>query len=163
MAEFASGVTVVTAIDDGEPVGFACQSFTSVSLSPALVLFCVDRQSRTWPRIRAAGRFSVHILAASQSEVCRRFGSRDGEKFAGLDWEATDWRTPRIPGSLAIVHCSIEAIHDGGDHAIVIGRVLELERHDRVAPMVFFRGQFGLAAEDTDSIVDAWRWIDGWG
>src|SRR5512139_726188 len=75
MAEFASGVTVVTAGDDGEPVGFACQSFSSVSLEPPLVLFCADHQGRTWPRIRRAGRFCVNVLAEHQSELCERFGS----------------------------------------------------------------------------------------
>lgn len=162
LAEFASGVTVIAAVDDGEPVGFACQSFTSVSLDPALVLFCVDRNSRTWPRINAAGRFSVHVLGEHQDELCRRFGSRGGAKFAGLDWELTAWRTPLIPGGLAVVHCEIVQVHHGGDHEIVLGRVLALERHERRTPLVFFRGQFGLDAVDTFGI-DAQLWIDGWG
>lgn len=162
LAEFASGVTVIAAVDDGEPVGFACQSFTSVSLDPALVLFCVDRNSRTWPRINTAGRFSVHILGEHQDDLCRRFGSRDGEKFSGLDWQLTPWRTPLIPGALAAIHCEIVDAHDGGDHEIVVGRVLALGRHERLAPLVFFRGQFGLDAVDTTAI-DAHLWIDGWG
>src|SRR5690606_31488722 len=84
MAEFATGVTLVTAVDAGEPVGFACQSFASVSLEPPLILFCADKRGRSWPRIRSAGYFCVNVLAEEQRDLCERFGSRHGAKFHGL-------------------------------------------------------------------------------
>ena len=160
LAEFASGVTVVAAVDGDDPVGFACQSFTSVSLDPPLVLFCVTADSRTWPRIRNAGRFSINVLAEDQHDLCTRFGTRTGAKFAGLGWELSRWGTPSLPGTLARLHCELYADHDGGDHRIVVGAVLDLERSEAPAPpMVFFRGRFGLGEDEP---VPDQLWSDGW-
>lgn len=160
LAEFASGVTVVAALDGEEAVGFACQSFASVSLDPPLVLFCVTAGSRTWPRIRNAGRFSVNFLAEHQGDLCTRFGTRTGAKFDGLAWERSSWGTPSLPGVLARLHCELHAAHPGGDHDIVIGQVLDLERSDSSEPpMVFFRGAFGLG--DAEPVPDQ-LWSDGW-
>ncbi|MET7896557.1 flavin reductase family protein [Streptomyces mirabilis] len=167
MAEFASGVTVVTALqaDDAsglsEPVGFACQSFASVSLEPPLVLFCVDRHSRTWQGIRAAGRFCVNVLAEDQEELCRRFGSRLGPRFDGLEWTTSAWGTPALPGVLARVNADVRSVHPEGDHYVVIGHVVAVERPRAGRPMVFFRGRFGLDADER-SAESAWAWLDGW-
>src|SRR5271166_2031218 len=90
---FASGVTIITSLDDGEPVGFACQAFSSVSLDPPLILFCVDHNSRSWPRIRKSGRFTVNVLGEDQIALCARFGSKAASKFDGLDWEPSRWST----------------------------------------------------------------------
>ncbi|TQF74546.1 flavin reductase family protein [Rhodococcus spelaei] len=152
MGQFASGVTVVTGLDEDGPVGFACQSFASVSLDPALVLFCADHRGRAWPRIRRTGRFTVNVLAESQSDVCGRFGSSRGAKFDGLDWERSRWETPSLHEVLVRVHAEVDAVHLAGDHDVVLGRVLELEsvREDR--PMVFFRGGFGLDPATADSV-----------
>ena len=144
LGQFASGVTVVTGLDGTEPVGFACQSFASVSLEPPLVLFCAGHGSASWPRIRRGGRFTVNVLAETQHELCERFGSRTGRKFDGLDWQPSRWGTPSLPGVLARVHCAIEAVHPAGDHDVVIGAVDELEWAADEAPMIFFRGAFGL-------------------
>ncbi|MFD4182920.1 flavin reductase family protein [Rhodococcus sp. NPDC058514] len=146
LGRFASGVTVVTGLDETGPVGFACQSFASVSLEPALVLFCADHRGRAWPRIKATGRFTVNVLAESQAEVCGRFGSSRGLKFDGLDWDRSRWATPSLRDVLVRVHAEVDNVHPAGDHDVVLGRVLELEtvREDR--PMVFFRGGFGLDA-----------------
>jgi 3-hydroxy-9,10-secoandrosta-1,3,5(10)-triene-9,17-dione monooxygenase reductase component len=145
MGHFASGVTIVTGLDDGEPVGFACQSFTSVSLEPPLVLFCPAHTSSTWPRIRKAGSFSVNVLADDQTELCLRFATSGGDKFAGLDWHETPWG-PSLDGVLATVHCDIEAIHPAGDHDVVVGRVRQLVTHRESGPLLFFKGSFGLDA-----------------
>jgi 3-hydroxy-9,10-secoandrosta-1,3,5(10)-triene-9,17-dione monooxygenase reductase component len=144
LGHFASGVTIVTGLDAGEPVGFACQSFTSVSLEPPLVLFCPAHTSTTWPRIRQAGSFSVNVLAEDQMELCRQFATSGGDKFAGLDWHRTAWG-PELDGVLATVHCDIEQVHAAGDHDVVIGRVRQLVTHREVGPLLFFRGQFGLS------------------
>lgn len=165
LAEFASGVTVVAAADEDGPVGFACQSFASVSLDPPLVLFCVTTTSRAWPRIRRAGRFSVNVLAEEQHELCTRFGSRLGARFEGLAWQLSGWGTPSVPGVLARLHCELHAVHPGGDHQIVVGRVLGLERSEHPgAPMVFFRGCFGLGDDELgeDEPLPAQLWSDGW-
>ena len=145
LGQFATGVTIVTGSDDGEPVGFACQSFTSVSLEPPLVLFCPAHTSTSWPRIRNGGVFSVNVLADDQLDVCTAFANRGGDKFEGLTWHETPWG-PSIDGVLATVHCDVEAVHPAGDHDVVIGHVRQLVTHRDAAPLLFFRGQFGLDA-----------------
>lgn len=144
MGRFASGVTVVTGLDEDGPAGFACQSFASVSLEPPLILFCADHRGRTWPRLRETGWFTVNVLGAEQTDLCSRFGSSRGLKFDGLDWELSRWGTPSLPGVLMRVHASVEDVHVAGDHDVVIGRVAELECLGDENPMVFYRGGFGL-------------------
>jgi flavin reductase (DIM6/NTAB) family NADH-FMN oxidoreductase RutF len=168
MALFASGVTVITGLDDGEPVGFTCQAFASVSLEPPLVLFCADHGGQTWPRIRNSGRFSVNVLDEEQAELCARFGSRAGRKFQGLDWEPSSLGTPALPGVLLCVHAEISAVHAAGDHDIVVGLVREVTRGDPRRPLVFYRGQFGLdpkadLASHPMMAPGLWGWADHWG
>jgi 3-hydroxy-9,10-secoandrosta-1,3,5(10)-triene-9,17-dione monooxygenase reductase component len=148
---FATGVTVITAEDEAGPVGFACQSFSSLSLEPPMVLFCVDENSRSWPRIRAAGSFCVNILAEDQQELCGRFGSKTGSKFEGLEWTSSVWGTPALPDVLIRVHAEVAEVHRAGDHDIVIGRVLELEQPREGRPLVFYQGKFGLG-DDQPSV-----------
>ncbi|MFI6451720.1 flavin reductase family protein [Streptosporangium amethystogenes] len=166
MGMFASGVTVVTGIDGAEPVGFACQAFASVSLEPPLILFCADHNSRTWPRIRKSGRFSVNVLGEGQSDLCGRFGSSRGRKYDGLDWELSRWGTPALRDVLLRVHAEVVDVHTAGDHDVVIGRVLEVERDAGRRPMVFFRGRFGIDHEtDAEQALFApglWGWADQW-
>ena len=145
LGHFASGVTIVTGFDGGEPVGFACQSFTSVSLDPPLVLFCPAHTSRSWPVIRAGGVFTVNVLADDQLDTCKAFASIGADKFGGLAWHDTPWG-PSIDDVLATVHCDIEQVHVAGDHDVVIGRVRKLVTHREAAPLLFFRGSFGIDA-----------------
>ncbi|MEV4380086.1 flavin reductase family protein [Streptosporangium sp. NPDC049644] len=166
MGMFASGVTVITGIDGGEPVGFACQAFASVSLEPPLILFCADHSSRTWPRIRKSGRFSVNVLGEEQSDLCGRFGSSKGRKYDELGWELSRWGTPALRDVLLRVHAEVVDVHIAGDHDVVIGRVLEVERNAGRRPMVFFRGRFGIDHEtDAEQALFApglWGWADQW-
>ncbi|MBM9458335.1 flavin reductase family protein [Nocardioides sp. zg-536] len=144
LGRFASGVTVITGTDDDGPVGFACQSFASVSLDPPLVLFCADHGGRSWPRIRRSGRFTVNVLAEDQDDLCHRFGRRGGLKFDGLDYSMSRWGTPSLDDVLVRVHAEVETVHVAGDHDVVIGRVVELEQLRDTRPMVFFSGRFGI-------------------
>lgn len=164
MSEFASGVTVITALADGEPVGFACQSFASLSLEPPLILFCARQEGRAWARIRQAETFCVNVLAEDQGDLCMRFGSPTGKRFEELSWERSAWQTPSLPEVLARVHCTLETVHSNGDHDIAIGRVHGLEVTDKSpAPLLFHRGQFGLSQARTPDIDELWGWGDGWG
>jgi 3-hydroxy-9,10-secoandrosta-1,3,5(10)-triene-9,17-dione monooxygenase reductase component len=144
LGRFATGVVIITAVDDGEPVGFACQSFASVSLDPPLVLFCADRGGRSWARVRRAGRFTANVLSAEQRDLCSRFGSRDGRRYDGLAWSMSRWLTPSLPGVLARVHCEIDDVHTAGDHHVVIGAVRELETPQDAGPLVYFRGSYDV-------------------
>lgn len=143
MGHFATGVALVTGMTDGTPVGFACQSFTSVSLEPPLVLFCPSNGSRSWPLIKSSGTFSVNVLAEDQLELCKTFATSGGDKFAGLAWHETPWG-PSIDNVLATVHCDIHQVVPAGDHDVVLGVVRQLVTHRAAAPLVFFRGQYGL-------------------
>ncbi|MFF0478327.1 flavin reductase family protein [Streptomyces sp. NPDC004284] len=145
LGHFASGVTVMTALDADGPTGFACQSFASLSLDPPLVVFMVARTSTTWPRIAAAGTFCVNILGADQGGLCRSFAVSGADKFAGVEWvPAPVTGSPRLAGAPAWVDCTITAVHTGGDHLIVVGRVESLGAEDGEGePLLFHRGRFG--------------------
>ncbi|WP_433212612.1 flavin reductase family protein [Microtetraspora malaysiensis] len=163
MGAFASGVTVVTGIDEGEPVGFACQAFSSVSLEPPLVLFCADHNGRAWPRIRKSGRFCVNVLGEDQVDVCRRFGSSKGQKFEDLDWDLSRWGSPALRDVLLRVHAEVEDVHVAGDHDVVIGRVLQVETVAEQRPMIFFKGRFGIDEDEPQIAPNVWGWGDHWG
>lgn len=143
LGHFCTGVTVVTALDDAEPVGFTAQSFSSLSLDPPLVVVCPGKGSTSWPRIEAAGSFCVNVLSEEQEELCRGFAMRGADKFAGIGYSpAPRTGAPVLTGALAWVDCRLETIHDGGDHLIVVGRVLDLGVHEG-KPLLFYRGGFG--------------------
>lgn len=166
MSAFASGVTVVTGLDAEGPVGFACQSFASVSLDPPLLLFCADHRGRAWPRIRETGRFTVNVLGEEQQDLCARFGSSRGAKYDGLDWAVSHWDTPALPDVLLRVHAEVFDVQVAGDHDVVLGRVLEVELLEQARPMIFFRGGFGVDPEQTVPTLDEpslWGWGDHWG
>ncbi|MFD7490411.1 flavin reductase family protein [Streptomyces mirabilis] len=151
LGNFATGVTVVTApgvegeAGDEGPAGFACQSFASLSLDPPLVCFMVGRTSATWPRIARAGVFCVNVLGAHQGELCRGFAVSGADKFAGVVYDAAPVSgSPRLAGAAAWVDCTIHAVHTGGDHLIVVGRVdaLGASDDDDAAPLLFHKGRF---------------------
>ncbi|WP_171114666.1 MULTISPECIES: flavin reductase family protein [Streptomyces] len=145
LGNFATGVTVVTAPAADGPAGFACQSFSSLSLDPPLVAFMVGRTSTTWPRIARAGVFCVNVLSAGQGELCRGFAVSGGDKFAGVAYDTAPVSgSPRLAGTLAWVDCTIHAVHTGGDHLIVVGRVATLGVGDNEdgAPLLFHKGRF---------------------
>ncbi|GAA0557979.1 MULTISPECIES: flavin reductase family protein [Streptomyces] len=150
LGHFASGVTVIATVDRTGPTGFACQSFASLSLDPPLVAFMVARTSTTWPRIARAGVFCVNVLGAHQGELCRAFavsGSRRPDKFAGVRYEPSPVTgSPRLADVPAWIDCAVHAVHTGGDHLVVVGRVRALgtdESAARSGPLLFHRGSFG--------------------
>jgi 3-hydroxy-9,10-secoandrosta-1,3,5(10)-triene-9,17-dione monooxygenase reductase component len=147
LGRFATGVTVVTGMEAGEPVGFTCQAFTSLSLEPALVAIAPSKASTSWPRIEAGGSYCVNVLAASEAALARRFAVSGGRKFDGVTWAPSQNDCPVLAGVLAYVDCSLEAVHDAGDHVIAIGRVLDLGVGDgedaATGPLLFYRGEFG--------------------
>jgi flavin reductase (DIM6/NTAB) family NADH-FMN oxidoreductase RutF len=143
LGHFATGVTVVTTAEKGVPVGLSVNSFTSVSLEPPLVAFCVAVTSTTWPRIRTVGSFCVNILSEDQEDLCRVFAMRGTEKFRGVGWRPAESGAPIIAGTLAWLDCTVAAEHDAGDHVIVVGRVRELGVAHEGRPLVFYRGGYG--------------------
>ena len=143
LGHFATGVVVVTASDNGVPVGMTCNSFTSVSLDPPMVLFCAAKSSSTWPRIQSAGRFAVNFLDDDGEEICRLFAQKDADRFARISHRAGRSGSPVLDDALAFVECETAAEHEAGDHVIVVGRAIELGSRSEGKPLVFFRGGYG--------------------
>lgn len=145
LGRFATGVVAITGIDpeSGVPTGLAANSFTSVSLDPPLVGFCVAHTSSTWPTLRSADRQCVNILSEPQTEVCLQLAAKGGDKFAGLEWTTSPSGSPVLDGALAWIECSVEAEYTAGDHVIVVARVHHLDKHHDGEPLVFYKGGYG--------------------
>jgi flavin reductase (DIM6/NTAB) family NADH-FMN oxidoreductase RutF len=141
LGHFPSGVTIVTGIVDGEPAGFTCQSFSSLSLDPPLVLILPGRSSTSWPRIEATGQFCVNVLAEDQGELSTTFAKSGTDKFAGVEWRTSPLGSPILAGATAWIDCTLHASHDGGDHLIVVGAVHDLDAPG-LPPLVFHRGAY---------------------
>jgi flavin reductase (DIM6/NTAB) family NADH-FMN oxidoreductase RutF len=142
LGRFATGVTVVTAMGPDGPTGFTANSFAAVSLDPPLVLWSPARASSRFPVYEAATEFAIHVLSDDQGDLSTRF-HRGGAGFVGLDHEMTAEGVPVIPGTLARFDCARHAVHDGGDHLVILGRVRRAVAGNG-APLVFALGQFGV-------------------
>ncbi|HEV3368541.1 MAG TPA: flavin reductase family protein [Acidimicrobiales bacterium] len=142
LGHFATGITIVTASEQGEPVGFSCQSFAALSLDPPMVILAPAKSSTSWPRIAEAGAFAVNILAEHQEAICLNFAVSGGDKFDGVAWTAGTTGAPLIKGSLATIECTLGAIYEGGDHELVTGHVVAMEVGSG-SPLLFYRSGFG--------------------
>jgi flavin reductase (DIM6/NTAB) family NADH-FMN oxidoreductase RutF len=147
LGHLPTGVTVVTANGSEGPVAMSANSVTSVSLEPPMILFCPAKSSTTWPSIRDSGSFCVNVFAAHHEEASRRFSARGVDRFAGVDWHPRP-SGPALDDAVAWIECTIHAVHEAGDHLIVVGLVHELDMRDAdVEPLVFFRGRYGSFLE----------------
>jgi 3-hydroxy-9,10-secoandrosta-1,3,5(10)-triene-9,17-dione monooxygenase reductase component len=143
LGHFCTGVTIVTGLLDGEPFGMTCQSFSSVSLDPPLVMFCPSKTSTTWPSLRRAGRFAVNVLGDDQAQLSQDFAVSGGPKFTGKTWEPGITGAPLIAGAIAYVECVLARVYAAGDHEIVLGQVVALERSASGGmPLLFFRSRY---------------------
>ncbi len=144
LGHYASGITVITSHLDGEPIGFTCQSFYSVSTSPPLVSFSVMASSASYPKIRQAGRFVVNILSGEQAGISNQFARKGTDKWHAVEWQQSPLGNPIIAGSLHWLDCKIHAEHAAGDHLIVIGEVkaLSLQATAVTQPLLYFKGQY---------------------
>jgi Conserved protein/domain typically associated with flavoprotein oxygenases, DIM6/NTAB family len=144
LGRFGTGVTVVTAMTPDGPVGVTANSFSSVSLEPPLVLWSVARSSRRYPFFAEAEHMAIHVLAANQMPVCRSFAASP-HGFGEADWSKGDSGAPLLEGCLARFECERYAEYDGGDHAILVARVLTASVRQGL-PLLFYGGQFGQFA-----------------
>lgn len=144
LGHYPTGVCVVTAVEaDGTPVGMVVGSFTSVSLDPPLVAFFPARNSSTWPRIQAVGKFCVNVLASDQLTLCRQIAAPGRDKFAGIAHRASANGSPILDDVVAWIDCTLDAVHEAGDHDIVLGRVIALEVDRPGSPLLFYQGNYG--------------------
>lgn len=139
---FPSGVVAVAAHVEGELVGLAASSFTSISLDPPLVSVSVSKSSATWPRLRAAGRLGVSVLADRHDTVCRRLAGPAHERFDGLSVDVTDAGAVLVDEALATFQCSVHREVEAGDHVIVLLRLHEVAEGATALPLVFHRSGF---------------------
>lgn len=140
---FATGVTVVTAMGpDGAPIGLTANSFTSVSLDPPLLLVCIANGAGSASALREAERFAVNVLQIGQQPTSNHFAGKGEDRFAATPWEVGEYGTPVLKGSLSSFECESHDIHDGGDHFILVGRVLKAIFEPRRDPLLYFRGKY---------------------
>jgi len=142
LGSFATGVTVITALgQDGQKVGMTANSFNSVSLDPALVLWSVGRDANCFEDFIAAKAFAIHVLAADQQDLSNRFAKSGADKFADIDCSKGVSGVPILPHYSACFQCTIEHQYEGGDHVILVGRVVEYSDKD-LEPLLFYRGKY---------------------
>ena len=139
---FPSGVTAFCGVIDGVPEGMAASSFTSVSLEPALVSVCVAKTSTTWPRLARLNRLGLSVLAGEHGPVARALSSKSGDRFAGVDWTATDTGAVFVHGSTLWLEVAPYRRIEAGDHEIVLLEIVEVSMNPDVSPMVFHRSSF---------------------
>ena len=164
---FPTGVSVVTSIHAGEPIAATIGSFSSVSLEPPLVLFILAKNSKAYAAWASVKHFAVNVLDRSQGDISTKFAKAltdKWDKVAPLPGSVTD--TLLLPGALAWLECETYSHHDGGDHLIVLGRVLALSHCTgaNASPLVFYSGRYrSLLPIDEDNLPreETW-WIHGW-
>jgi flavin reductase (DIM6/NTAB) family NADH-FMN oxidoreductase RutF len=146
LGSFATGVTIVTIQSDHGPMGFCANSFSSLSMDPPLVLWSPAKSSSRFAQYSTARYYTIHILAHAQGDVIQRF-IRGGLGFEGMSYHRNTEGVPLIPGTVARFDCEQHATHDGGDHLIVVGRVIRCANTGG-APLLFTQGKYGQFAAD---------------
>lgn len=160
LGTFATGVTVITAHDPAKrPIGMTVNSFSAISLRPALVLWCLSKQNPGAAGFNAARRFAVNVLALEQLPLSRQFARSGIDKFASVELRTGANGAPQLAGCLAWFECDTEDRHEGGDHLIIVGRITRYE-HGPGVPLIFSRGKYqrGVDIEpysDTESDLTA--------
>lgn len=142
MGQFATGVTVITTMAGEAPVGVTANSFTSVSLDPPLVLFCLGKSLGCLDAFEAADRFVINVLKSDQQAVSNRFATKGIDRFEDTSWQRSETNVPVLDDALASIECARHAMFDGGDHAIFVGAVLRARYAPGHAPLVYFSGDY---------------------
>jgi flavin reductase (DIM6/NTAB) family NADH-FMN oxidoreductase RutF len=147
LGAFPTGVAVVTTAPvGGRAMGITVNSFTSVSLDPPLVLWCLDRKSDRFKAFTEATRHTISVLGTAHEDVSARLAKQGAHSLEGIGLIETALGPPALADALAIFECERHALHGAGDHAILIGHVLRFARRDAGAPLVFFQGRYGALA-----------------
>lgn len=146
LGHYATGVSIMTGRQGDNLYGMTVNSFASLSLEPPLILWSVKKTSASAPFFTTAEHFAVNVLSASQAEISSRFGSSHADKFDGVPWRSGATDTPLIEGCIAYLECSRDAVHDGGDHYIIVGKVEALNVCGG-SPLVFFQGAYATVQD----------------
>ena len=145
MGHFATGVTILASRGPGgEPVGLTVNAFTSVSLDPPLILVCVHKEAEAHESILRSGHFGLSFLRRDQEQLALTFAMSDPEeRFEGTGVEVSPAGSPIIPGAIAWLDCRVEGTYPGGDHSVIVGRVVACEAEGG-DPLLFFKGSLNL-------------------
>jgi flavin reductase (DIM6/NTAB) family NADH-FMN oxidoreductase RutF len=146
---FPTGVTAICAVIDGEPVGMAASSFTSVSLDPALVLVCIQNSSATWRKLRNAPRIGVSVLGEEHDRACSQLAAKSGDRFERLEWLTTEGGAVLLEGAAVSLDCSVVEEIAAGDHQLVLLKIETLKFQPAVSPLVFHGSRFRKLALET--------------
>ena len=156
MRQLTGGVSVITAGRGKDISGMTVTSVSSLSLDPPALIVSVNRGASSWPLVKRYGFFGVNILTADQIDVAERFAGKDGlkgaERFAGAQWTTRVSGVPLLSGTLAAIDCEVEEIVERHSHAIVIGRVLDLQLSTRTAALAYWQGQYVAIDRDEDAV-----------
>lgn len=148
LGSFPTGVAVITTSASAEHhMGITVNSFTSVSLDPPLVLWCLDKKSDRYHAFTKARSYTVSILGTEHQDVSSRLAKQGSHSLDGIALNTTVLGPPALADALSVFECEAEALHDAGDHAILIGRVIRFSRPGDGEPLVFFRGKYGSLAQ----------------
>ena len=140
---FATGVTVVTCVDEEErPAGLTVNSFTSVSLDPPLLLVCLHKMAASSGTLTSTSHFAINVLQTEQQPASITFSTRVEDRFGSMAWSCGEAGAPILKDSLCVFECERFAVYDGGDHHILVGRVMKASFDAAVDPLLYFRGRY---------------------
>ena len=156
MRHLAGGVSVITAGRGKDMTGMTVTSVSSLSVDPPTLIVSINRSSSSWPILKRLGVFGVNILTADQLDIAERFTGKDGlkgaDRFTGAQWMTRVSGVPLLVGALAAVDCEVEEIVERHSHAIVIGRVMDLQLSTRTAALAYWQGQYVAIDQNEDAI-----------
>ena len=143
MANYPTGVTIVTAIDDNDnPIGLTVNSFASVSLDPLLVLWSIDKRVSTYETFKKIDQFAINLLADNQADIALLFARSHQDRFANCDWYQSPHQLPIIKGAMATLQCKTFKQIEAGDHMILIGEIIDIDI-DKKVPLVYHGRKMG--------------------
>jgi flavin reductase (DIM6/NTAB) family NADH-FMN oxidoreductase RutF len=149
---FPSGVTALCGLADGIPVGMAASAFTPVSIAPPLVSLCVQSSSTTWPKLRQLPRLGISVLARHQHTACRTLATKDGDRFAGVPWDASEYGAVFVSEATAWLDCSVYDEVVAGDHVIALLAIHGLRADPDQDPLVFHLSRFRQLTRDVITV-----------
>ena len=156
MRQLTGGVSVITAGRGKDISGMTVTSVSSLSVDPPALIVSVNRDASSWPLVKRYGFFGVSILTSDQIDVAERFAGKDGlkgaERFAGAQWTTRASGVPLLVGALAAIDCEVEEVVERHSHAIVIGRVLDVEVSERTAALAYWQGQYVALDQNEDAL-----------
>ncbi len=154
MGTFTTGVTIITTLENKIPHGITANSFTSVSLSPPLVMFCLGKSSTNFDAFMNSDCFAVNILTAKQDALSTHFATFEGDRFDGLNWSTWETGAPILQNVISAIDCRREATHDAGDHVIMVGLVVRAEVQNQSSPLLYFKGGYETLETSSGSPKD---------